>query len=187
MDDGPFPFRPSSCRPAQQNGSVKTPRACLLRTQAMLENSPRFVGEGRVRRVTLVEHEGRTLAIKELKDPRNLRLHRLEVVTMDVVSFMPCPLLLPAVRSRAKTRSLWGGCVARRLMYVTLTLRCMLVCMYSVVLSVAPPRGCGHSSAVRASPLGCFVVGVAPDVLRSIGLSFFLTEDLLCGTSGVGG
>eukprot|EP00903_Cladosiphon_okamuranus_P005793 g5740.t1 len=57
--------------------------------EAMLESNPRFVGEGRVRRVTVVEHEGRTLAIKELKDRGNLRLHRLEVVTMDVVRGNP--------------------------------------------------------------------------------------------------
>lgn len=52
----------------------------------MLENNPRFVGEGRVRKVSLVEYEGRTVAVKELKDRGNLRLHRLEVVTMDTVS-----------------------------------------------------------------------------------------------------
>lgn len=58
-----------------------------IAAQDMLENKSRFVGEGRVRKVHLVEYEGRTLAIKELKHPRgNLRLHRLEVVTMDVVS-----------------------------------------------------------------------------------------------------
>lgn len=51
----------------------------------MLDNNTRFVGEGRVRTVTLAEYEGRTVAIKELKD-RNPHLHRLEVVTLDVVS-----------------------------------------------------------------------------------------------------
>ena len=56
----------------------------------MLDNNPRFVGQGRVRKVTLVEHEGRTVAIKELKDRANIRLHRLEVVTMDVVSSVCC-------------------------------------------------------------------------------------------------
>eukprot|EP00752_Nemacystus_decipiens_P018344 g16457.t1 len=53
--------------------------------EAMLENYPRVVGEGRVRKVSLVEHEGRTVAIKELRERGDIRLHRLEVVTMDVM------------------------------------------------------------------------------------------------------
>lgn len=51
-----------------------------------MQNNPRFVGEGRVRKVHLVEYGGRTVAVKELKAQGNLRLHQLELVTMDVVS-----------------------------------------------------------------------------------------------------
>lgn len=53
--------------------------------QDILDGEPKLVGEGRVRRVYVAEHEGRTVAVKELRQKHNVRLHRLEVVTMDEV------------------------------------------------------------------------------------------------------
>jgi len=51
-----------------------------------MDSEPQVVGEGRVRRVSVAEYEGRRVAVKELRQRQGVRLHRLEVVTMDAVS-----------------------------------------------------------------------------------------------------
>lgn len=52
----------------------------------MLETTAILLGEGRVRKVFLAEHDGQPVAVKVLQRQGDIRLHRIELATLDAVS-----------------------------------------------------------------------------------------------------
>lgn len=54
--------------------------------QHILETTAILLGEGRVRQVFLAEYEGQPVAVKLLQRQEDIRLHRIELATLDAVS-----------------------------------------------------------------------------------------------------
>lgn len=77
--------------------------------QDILDGEPTLVGEGRVRRVYVAEHEGRKVAVKELTQRENIRLHRLEVITLDEVRSPMAGSCAPRLLDTLSTST--GACV----------------------------------------------------------------------------